>query len=177
MRKTIKFFIFPALLLILAVLWMYIGQQAQVKKQIGELRKVLPDFRFYGLDSTVVGKDSLHQEQVTLLIYFNSECGYCQYEATELVKQADKLQAVNIMMVSSESISQIKTFYQKYNLSKIKHLQILKANQQDFYQYFGLTGVPNILIYNTQNQLIKHFQGETKMEAIISSLSLDGENK
>jgi thiol-disulfide isomerase/thioredoxin len=160
-----------SLLLILVVgLFVWAIQRNQTRKQVQTSRQSLPDFSFYNLDSIQVSRASLASGKPTLLIYFNSECEHCQYEATELVKNAPKLESANVVLVSSESIHKIKAFYQKYNLFKIKHLHILKTTTQNFYDYFGETSVPSIFIYSADNQLIKHFKGETKIEAILRSL-------
>ncbi|MCU0447027.1 MAG: TlpA family protein disulfide reductase [Microscillaceae bacterium] len=169
-----KWLIISILLILVVVLFAWAVQRSQARKQVQASRQSLPNFSFYDLDSLQVSRASLASGKPTLVIYFNSECEHCQYEATELVKNASKLESANIILVSTELIAKIKAFYQKYNLFKIKHLQILKTTSQAFYDYFGETGVPSIFIYNSDNQLIKHFKGEAKIEAILSPLAPGG---
>jgi thiol-disulfide isomerase/thioredoxin len=113
---------------------------------------------------------SLPSGKKTLLIHFNSTCEHCQYEAQELVKNAERLQSHNILLISDERIAIIQKFYEKYNLAKIPHLQILKSNGIDFKQYFGTSSVPAIFIYSAENKLLKHYKGEAKIEAILKYL-------
>jgi thiol-disulfide isomerase/thioredoxin len=120
-----KLLIISTLLILTVFLFAWSVQRSQVRKQAQAGWRSLPNFSFYNLDSLSVSRASLVSGKPTLVIYFNSECEHCQYEATELVKNAPKLESSNVVLVSSEAISKIKAFYQKYNLFKIKHLHIL----------------------------------------------------
>jgi thiol-disulfide isomerase/thioredoxin len=128
----------------------------------------IPAFSFWTLDSTAYTNTSLPTKQKLLLIHFNSTCEHCQYEAQELVKNAEKLAPHKVVMVSEEPIPALKAFYQKYALSKVPSLSVLKAD--NFSKAFGASGVPAIFIYDSAGKLLKNYQGEAKMEAILKYL-------
>ncbi len=67
-------------------------------------------------------------------------------------------------------IANIRLFAQKYELASMPHCQMLKSNGSDFKDTFGISGVPQIFIYDTERRLLKHFKGEIKIEAILNAI-------
>ncbi|MCU0447023.1 MAG: redoxin domain-containing protein [Microscillaceae bacterium] len=116
-----KFLIISLLLVLVVSLFAWSIQRSQARKQAQASRQSLPNFSFYDLDSLHVNRASLASGKPTLLIYFNSECEHCQYEATELVKNSSRLKSANVVLVSSEPIRKIKAFYQIYNSLTINY--------------------------------------------------------
>ncbi|NJK82672.1 MAG: hypothetical protein HC912_01510 [Saprospiraceae bacterium] len=70
--------------------WMLYRMQAKIKQKqiIQENIEHLPNFTFYQIeDSSQFSRNSLVEHRPILLVYFNSECEHCQYEAGEIYKQ------------------------------------------------------------------------------------------
>ncbi len=75
-----------------------ISKKAEEKAQAKEKIQTMPDFRFLALDSTVFSATDL-AERKTILVYFNSTCEHCQYEAGEISKHIDKFANMNLLVV------------------------------------------------------------------------------
>jgi peroxiredoxin len=139
------------------------------KKQVSEQLKMIPNFETYNMDSLKVHHAEFH-EKPTVIVYFNTECEHCQYEAKQIVKYQDRFKDVNLYMLSAENIAQIKAFARKMDLDKISNLELGKITVKESFEVFAFTSIPDILIYNASGELQKHFKGETKIEAILKYL-------
>lgn len=131
--------------------------------------KIIPNFETYNMDSLKVNHAQFNNKP-TIIVYFNTECEYCQYEATQIVKYQKQFKDVNLYMLSAENIAQIKAFTHKMGLDKISNLEMGKITVKESFEVFAFTRIPDILIYNASGQLQKHFKGETKTEAILKYL-------
>ena len=139
------------------------------KKLVSEQLKMIPIFETYDMDSLKVRHNEFN-EKPTVIVYFNTECEHCQYEAKEIVKYQEKFKGVNLYMLSAENINQIKSFAHKMSLDKISNLEMGKITVKESFEKFAFTTIPDILIYNASGELQKHFKGETKIEAIFKYL-------
>jgi thiol-disulfide isomerase/thioredoxin len=139
------------------------------KKQVLEQLKIIPTFETYNMDSLKVSHTEFNNKP-TVIVYFNTECEHCQYEATQIVKYQDKFKDINLYMLSAENIAQIKAFAHKMGLDKISNLEMGKITVKESFEVFAFTSIPDILIYNASGELQKHFKGETKIEAILKYL-------
>ena len=139
------------------------------KKQVSEQLKMIPNFETYDMDSLKVSHTEFN-DKPTIIVYFNTECEHCQYEATQIVKYQNQFKDVNLYMLSAENINQIKAFAHKMGLDKISNLEMGKITVKESFEVFAFTSIPDILIYNASGELQKHFKGETKIEAILKYL-------
>ncbi len=164
MKKYIIFF----LVFSLALGGFYlISRKAAEKVQAKEKIQTMPNFSFLALDSTVFSAADL-AERKTILMYFNSTCEHCQYEASQISEQIDKFSKVNLLFVSEQNLAEIRTFSERYNLDKQENIKFLKAPDNGFYKVFGSSPIPSIFIYNTDKQLVKNYNGETKVELLMT---------
>ncbi len=159
---------FVTLLLSLTV---WLGNRQKAEREIqAQKRENLPNFRFWDLDSAVFEKGQMQEEKNIVIVQFHSECDLCQSEAQLFVKNQEKFKNTQILWVSDEKLSTIRLFAEKYELVNMSNCKILKSNGTDFKQAFGSSGVPQIFIYDTERRLLKHFKGETKIEAILKHI-------
>ena len=103
-------------------------------------------------------------EQLAMLVYFNSECEHCQYEIKEIQTNLDKFGDVRLALVSHEEPEQAVAFLAKHQL---QDYYLSSSRDQVLSAFTG--GVPQLLIYR-DNELVRHFRGEVKMEAILKAL-------
>jgi peroxiredoxin len=169
MKKRIIGFTILGLIVTLGAFMLYSMQKKiKQKKAIQENIRSLPDFTFYHLeDSSQFTPKDLVENQSILLIYFNSECEHCQYEASEIYKQQAQFKDTQVLLISSESIKAIQSFSKKYKLTQIPFLKVLKVDVEAFYKSFGSLSVPSIFIYDTDHKLVKNFKGEVKIEKLL----------
>lgn len=134
-------------------------------------KKSLPNFTFYNLDSIATTNSFITKGSSFCVFYFNSDCEYCQNEAKELKHNIRLFKNVQVIMVSFNSIADIKKFKKEYNLN-YPNITFLQDPKFEFKEWFGKSSVPAVFIYNSQHKLVKEYHGETKMETILKSLTL-----
>lgn len=169
MKNSIRWII---LIVFLAIVGGFIWKTATLlseKKEQKEVVEYMPTFSLLDLDSIAFTQEDLPQQIPTVVIHFNTECSYCQYEAEELKKHKEAFQNINVIMISEEPIEKIKSFQQEYQLEEAEFIYWGKTKEDGFYETFGDGGVPSIYIYSSSNQLLKHYIGETKIEAILEA--------
>lgn len=132
-------------------------------------KQTLPNFTFYTLDSIATTNNFIQKDKPVCIFYFNADCEHCQYEAKEINKNIMLFKSTQIVMVSFNTIKEIKQFKQEYNLN-YPNITFLQDPKYEFKNWFGKTSVPAVFIYNAQHQLVKEYHGETKIEAIIKHL-------
>ncbi len=106
----------------------------------------------------------------TVILFFNSECGHCQNEATAIQERLEDFSNANLLFVSDEEATQIEEFSKTYKLDNKLNIWWLKMRPADVYNTFGNIGVPHIWVYNKENKLVKEFKGETKVEVLLEWL-------
>ncbi len=107
----------------------------------------------------------------SLLVYFNSECDYCQRQIKLINDSPEILQQFQLILVSYQDIAEVKNYL-------TKHLAVAKTGYK-FYQVepdkvlatFGKTSLPQLYIY--ENNLLKStYKGFTKAHIILKTASL-----
>lgn len=171
MRKYLK---------ITIVLWLFgIGffllfktyQRYQAKKESEERIHTLQHACFESLNGGQICVDEFDNRKPTVIIYFHSECEHCQYEASEIGKQAEQFEKANVILITpDDSTMRVEAFAAKYHLWEVDNLTVLFDRNHQFLKSFGTAVFPTVFIYGADKKLVKVYKGETKMEAIIGSL-------
>lgn len=123
------------------------------------------------MDSLPIQQDSNFQNRPTLFILFNSECEACHSEVKILINQAYELKEISILLVSSESIFQIKSFAKAYNLSTFQNIRLAKAREIDLANTFKNYAYPSIFFYDKGGKFIEGHRGSVSIKKIITILN------
>jgi thiol-disulfide isomerase/thioredoxin len=155
-----KVIIFFGVLLILAVVWMGYSsiKNLNIKNDIQNKQSEL------ALMLSQLGQININESTSTILIFFNSECEYCQWEMQEIGKNIDKFNQHQLLLVSFEPEQEAITFLNQHGLSDY----YIKSKPEKVMASFS-GGVPQTLIYQ-DGKLARHFKGEVKIEAILEAL-------
>lgn len=105
-----------------------------------------------------------------LIIYYNSECEHCQYEAELISKQIEQFKDYQILMISYEPIEKILAYRKKFKLN-YSFIEFLQDSKYQFDNIFGNSPFPSSFIYNKNRKLVKQFKGEVKTEAMLKYLA------
>lgn len=171
MRKIIKTILFILLLLLVGYMLMVIVEKAKHKNVIAEQIQSIPEFSFINIqDQNIYTNDSLSDEKACLIIYYNSECEHCQYEAEQISMQIDEFNDYQILMISYETIETILAFREKHKLIS-PSITFLQDSEYQFDDIFGRSPIPTSFIYNKNQNLVKQFKGEVKTETLIKYLA------
>jgi len=101
----------------------------------------------------------------SILIFFNSECEHCQWEMKHLEENLASLKEHQVLLISFEPEHEAIRFLKQHKLSRF----YLKTSPENVMSSF-IGGVPQTLLYKGGN-LIKHFNGSVKIEAIIDEFA------
>jgi thioredoxin-related protein len=127
----------------------------------------VPKFSLQLPDSASISIWRDFTESPLLLIYFNSECEYCNAEAKEIVEKQEQLEGIEMIFISLEPFHKIKQFGDSIGLTHLPNVLLGKIDEQTADEILGITSAPQLFIYNKEGQLTKQFKGSTKIEAII----------
>jgi len=170
MKKYLKLFIAIVLISIIGYLGYSIATKLQHKKEVTARIKIIPAFSFKTLTGAVFTDKDLDKTNPKLFVYFNSECEFCQAEATSIHKKLDNLKNTQLLFISYEETDKIKAFAQQYELLNVKNIVFLEDKNMAFAPLFDAKGIPFMLLYGKDNKLIQKFRGVTKVEKIIALL-------
>jgi len=168
MRKLLKCLIFIALTVIVSLLLMRTCQSYKTKKESEAKIQTLQHFSFESVNGGQTWIDGFNPGQPTVIIYFHPECEHCQYEASEIGKQAERFGKVNMILITpDDSIKRVEDFAIKYRLWEVDNLTILVDRENQFKKQFGASMIPSVFIYGSDKKLLKMYKGEVQMKAII----------
>jgi thioredoxin-related protein len=132
----------------------------------------LPIFSFRSLNGNFVDNNLLNKSTPSVFIAFHPECEHCQYEAKSINDRQKDLSNTNIILFTTANDSLTKAFSQRYGLDTLTNVYVISDTTREMEKAFGVKGIPNIFIYNTEGKLLKQYKGETKIEAILKTLAL-----
>jgi thiol-disulfide isomerase/thioredoxin len=166
MKLTLKHFIF-IIPLVLIFLFTLTAINKTVVSSSRDKSLKLDSINIYDSDSVNM---KFSNKVTSIIIYFNTDCDHCQYEATEIQKNMSQFGNAQLLLLSIEPLANIRKFIKTYRLEGFSNLQVGQISGKTAVETFGFKSVPHILIYNAENQLVKEYKGETKIEAILKYL-------
>lgn len=169
MKKKIKLLIAIALLSIVGYLGYKITRTLNYKKEVTERIQRIPDFSFHTLKGTMYTQDNLPKKPI-VFVYFNSDCEYCQSEATKIQQRLADLKDVQLVFVSFEVASSIKQFAKDYKLNTHENITFLEDRKGQFSHIFDVNSIPYIVVYDANQKLLQKFKGATKIDNILEVL-------
>ncbi len=133
------------------------------KREIQERIKSVPvNTMLFNLDSTLF---VFPKATPVVLVIFNSTCEHCQYELSQIKNNMSNFNNLELVFLSSESISVIKRVALLFESAP--NVSFVKINPEHLYDSFGTVRFPTIFIYNSVGTLVKEFKGEVKIDAIL----------
>jgi thiol-disulfide isomerase/thioredoxin len=109
----------------------------------------------------------LENNLTSIFIAFNPDCEHCQYEAKSINERHREFGKTNIVMFTEEKDSVTKAFSKQYGLDTLKNVQVISDTTHEMDKVLGVKHIPTIFIYNKNNELVKRYDGETKIDAIL----------
>ncbi|MBL4655445.1 MAG: redoxin domain-containing protein [Bacteroidia bacterium] len=170
MKKNLKYIFLLILVVGISTMVFQILGQLEEKKLKKANRQTLPNFEFVDLNNERFTNAQLIPDKNVLIIYFNPQCDECQYEASEIRENIQQFESTHILMVSNSPQEDVKSFAIEYKIDNLKEISILLDTREIYYEIFDASTVPNLFIYNKEHLLVKQYEGQTKIEAILKYL-------
>lgn len=130
----------------------------------------MPNFKILLPDSTWFKKANLPQSEYTAIIYFSPECGHCQHEAKEIVKNIDSLQQVFFVWVSYRDLHDINSFYTHYKLNNYPNNVAGRDPQYFIPAFFQARYTPFVALYNKSQQFVKAWEMGVEIPELLEFL-------
>jgi thiol-disulfide isomerase/thioredoxin len=170
MKKKIRII---GLLLIVSVfgfLGFKIANKLSHKKEVTARTKTIPNFSFSDTKGNVYTKKNLPNKPI-VFVYFNSDCDYCQSEATKIEERLGHFKEVQLVFVSFEEQKNIIDFAKEYKLYKKENVVFLEDKEMVFSQIFDVNSIPYIVVYDKDKNFQQKFKGATKIDNILAVLN------
>jgi thiol-disulfide isomerase/thioredoxin len=116
-------------------------------------------------------KADLSDKKKTMIVIFNPQCDHCQHEAETLSQQLDKLSKVQILMVSTAPLWEIKAFAANYNLANKPAVQFAQDTHFFLFSFYNLRSLPFHAFYDKKKQFISAKEGSMTIDKILVALS------
>jgi peroxiredoxin len=170
-KRKIAFGILAVSIVMLSYMGIKISLNIINKREIAERIKQLPDMTVYSLyKSQGMKLNEFISDKPLILVYFNTDCHFCQGEIKNLENNIEMLKDYNLVFISSQASGKIKHFYNTYQFSLYHNWRVVKDSMDNFKKIFGTKVYPNTYIYSKNGFLLKHFKGETDANAIFHVL-------
>jgi peroxiredoxin len=169
MKKKIKGLIVIALLSVVGYLGYNIANTLNHKNEVTERIQRIPNFSFHTLKGVEYTQDNLPTKPI-VFVYFNSDCEYCQSEATKIHQRLADFKDIQLVFVSFEEVLSIKQFAKDYKLDSQKNITFLEDRKGQFSHIFDVNSIPYIVVYDADRKFLQKFKGATKIDNILKVL-------
>jgi thiol-disulfide isomerase/thioredoxin len=167
MNKKMRVYI-TLILFVLSISCFYIQRKIDQKNKADAIIAKIPEFSFLTLNNHSFSDKNIENRNSRLILnHFNPNCEHCQYMAGQFVKDSQKLNDIQILMITSADSLSAAKFNSDYKLSLLPNIIILRDTNYQFQKTFGTGVVPSFFIYE-HNKLVKKVIGETIIENLIN---------
>jgi thiol-disulfide isomerase/thioredoxin len=140
-------------------------------QKTGKEGKPLPAFTMQLPDSIhTIHSQNIPAGKPFILFYMSPYCPYCKAQTKQMLEHMDDLKDVNIYFLSTFPIPTLKTFIEENQLQKYPNIQIGVDSANIVGDYFEITGIPYIAVYNKDKKLNKSYMGKVYISQIRKAL-------
>lgn len=146
--------------------------QAQTKNEPDYVKNpAIPEFTVYTApDSTAFTKSDLQKNKPTVIMIFSPECGHCQTETREIVKNIEHFKNSQILMVTWLPYTEMRSFYSNYNLAQYPEITVAYDKKDFFLPYYQVQMYPKLVVYDKKGKYVNSFSGPINLEDVWKAL-------
>ncbi len=152
------------LFLLVTGIWFCSGAFAQQKSEF-DSSGILPHFTFFNLDGNVFNADSIDADKKTILIYFKTDCEYCETEISSVLQKINSYKNVQVILLSREPLKDIKAFIAAHQIDQYPQVKMIHDKDLSYYLYYHTKFTPTTHIYY-QGKLLFFADGEADMDEL-----------
>lgn len=157
--------------LIMLVPFILFGCYSKEPIKTGLEGKPLPSFNLLLSDSiSNFNTTSIPPGQPVALLYFGPYCPYSRAQMEIILNNIDALKAIHFYVFTAYPYSDMKKFYDDYNLSKYPNITVGIDYKKFFREYFEVPGVPYMALYDKDKKLRKAFLGQVYTKQIKAAI-------
>jgi thiol-disulfide isomerase/thioredoxin len=131
----------------------------------------LPNFSILQEDSTswFTARD-IKKGVPVIIVLFSPECDHCKKQASLMTKNMNELRNTEIVMSTFQPIYKMKDFIRQYKLYQYPNVHVGRDVKYFFGPFFRVRSAPFLALYDKNRNLIKVFEGDTKVDKILDAL-------
>ena len=131
----------------------------------------LPPFRMTQANGKVFKAQDLPMGKPIIIIYFSPECDHCEKLMQALLKRTAELKKASIAMITFLPIDKVAKFSSDYKLAQYSNIYVgTEGNTFFLKNYYKLTTMPFMALYNKNGDLIKMYPKEDQLDDLCASL-------
>lgn len=112
-------------------------------------------------------KARLQKDKPLFILFFNTECDHCQHETEQLIKNIDKFKDIQIVMATTKSLTDMKTFIAQHKLNKYPQITVGRDVAYIMPSFYEMKNLPYLAFYDKNKKLISTFEGALGIEGIL----------
>ena len=129
--------------------------------------KPLPSFTLTFVDSlTHFNTANISTGKPIVLFCFAPYCPYCRAEMDDILSNIKYLNNIKFYIFTGSPLSDLKVFYNHFQLQKYSNITAGIDSSNYFAQYYKVTGVPYLAIYNPEKRLKQVLEGKVDIKLI-----------
>ncbi len=129
---------------------------------------IIPPFKILLPDSSWYTKANLNTKQPTWIIYFSPDCGHCQMETEEILKNINKLRKMQIVLITSRPFDDMKHFARYYSLNKFSNIKVGTDPSRFITNFYKVEMTPFSAVYDKKGNLIRAYEKGGNMQELYS---------
>jgi thioredoxin-related protein len=131
-----------------------------------------PPFKLLLTDSTTwFTKADLDKKKPLFLYVFSPECDHCKLTTEDLIKNIDKFKKVQIVMATWLDFTQMKKFYENFQLSRFENITLGRDVNFIMAPFYNIRNLPYMAFYDKKGQLISVFEGGLGIDKVAEKFS------
>ena len=147
------------------------GQADSTEQPVYLRFPTIPEFNIYlAKDSSEFTRESLKKRKATVFIIFSPDCEFCQHETKEIIKNIDKFEKAQIIMITDMPYKEMRDFYTDYKIADYPAFTMGKEAKYYLPMFFHIKYMPAIFVYDKKGRFKKAFEGSVKIEKILEEL-------
>jgi hypothetical protein len=127
----------------------------------------LPAFKLILTDSTLFTEKFIPKAEYTCIVYFSPDCGHCQYEADQMIRNMDSLKQVQFIWVSYRDFNDIKAFGRKYQFDLYPNIIIGRDPEYTIPAFFQVKFTPFVALYDKNKLFLKAWESGVEMPELL----------
>lgn len=172
MNRHLKTILLVLFIGIISFLSYQIINKVSHKKEVAQKIKTIPLFSYQDINGKTFTNENLKKATPIIFIYFNTECEYCNEEASMIQKNMPKFKDYQLIFISFEKREQIESFSKYYKLDLYNNVHFLRDNKVTFATTFDVNSLPCIVLYDKNQKLIEKIRGQIKPVILIKKFNI-----
>lgn len=132
----------------------------------------LPSIDLLLIDSTThLSTEYVPSGKPFVIIGFSPFCTHCQDQTKDIIEHIDQFKKTSIYFLTSFKYSDMKAFYNAFQLNKYPNMVLCQDKQSYFFSYFKVAMLPFITVFDSNRRLKQVINGKVNAAILLSSLN------